>query len=130
MIAKGTNRGPDYSIRGGAKLRKMGGCALVLGILIASIVYWLGTRSPDLSDDASMAGFYKPQARQMGMLYGQMGVMMDDLCAALKRPGVQAMLILVTTILFSLVCFHLARPAEQIRNPPVSPSPSDRQSPL
>src|SRR3954462_15046570 len=123
MIAKGMSRSPDYALRRSAKLRKIGGCALVLGIVIASIVYRLGTRSPDLSDDASMAGFYKPQARQMGMLYGQMGVMMDDLCAALKRPGVQAMLITATTILFSLLCFHLARPPEpaeqiqQILNP-------------
>jgi hypothetical protein len=45
----------------------------------------------------------------MGVMYGQFGVLIDDLCADLKRPGVQAMIILGLAALAMFVCFYLAR---------------------
>lgn len=112
MTEPTTNGPDDSSARQSVKLRRLGAFVLIAGLFAATAVYWLGSRQRDFGNDAATAGFYKPQARQMGMLYGQMGVMMDDLIAALKRPGVQAGLIIGVAALFCLVCFHLARPVE------------------
>src|SRR3954453_21466758 len=72
-------RDPASSHHG--RLRQLGIAVLIAGMVAAGTVYWFGTRPRDLSDDPAMIGFNKPQTRQMGMLYGQMGVMMDDLVA-------------------------------------------------
>jgi hypothetical protein len=122
MIETATTPGPDQTTRHSARLRQLGSAVLFAGIVAAGIVYWFGSRPRDLSDSA-MIGYYKPQTRQMGMLYGQMGVMMDDLLAALKRPGVQAVLILGACGIFCLVCFHLARPRE-VEEPSQTGSPT------
>jgi hypothetical protein len=45
----------------------------------------------------------------MGVMYGQFGVLIDDLRSDLKRPGVQATLILVVATLAMFVCLYLAR---------------------
>jgi flagellar basal body-associated protein FliL len=91
------------------KLRIIGVIALALGIAGAGIVYWLGTRSPDLSDDVSMLGFDRAETRQMGILYGKQGEFIEDLTDDLKQPGMQAIIIGVTTALIAGGCFYFAR---------------------
>jgi len=117
MIETAATAGPDQAPRHSARLRQLGMSVLFAGMVAAGIVYWFGSRARDLSDDPATIGYYKPQTRQMGMLYGQMGVMMDDLLAALKRPGVQAGLILGASGVFCLICFYLARPHEVEESP-------------
>lgn len=92
------------------RLRITGISLFVLGLLLASILYF--GRKPDLPEDASTVGFYKSTSRQMGVMYGQFGVMVDDLAADLKRPGVQAVIVLVLAAIAAIVCFHLARLCE------------------
>ena len=82
---------------------------LALGIVGAGIVYWLGTRSTDLSDDLSMVGYNKPAERQMEILYGKQGELIEDWSNDLKQPGTQAVIILVTTALIAGCCFYFAR---------------------
>ena len=82
---------------------------LLLGISSACLVYWIGTRSPDLSDDPSMVGFNRTESRQMAMLYGKMGLLIEDWTNDLKQPGTQAILIASATILIALGCFYFAR---------------------
>ena len=82
---------------------------LVLGLGGAGVVYWLGTRSPDVSDDLSMVGYNKAQTRQMGMLYGKMGPVIEEWFDDLKQPGTQAEIIVVTSILVAAGCFYFAR---------------------
>ena len=91
------------------RLRTIGVIVLLLGIGSACIVYWMGTRSVDLADDPSMTGFYKADSRQMGMLYGQMGLMIQDLLEDLKRPGTQAAIIGVVAALVASGCFYFGR---------------------
>jgi hypothetical protein len=81
MIEPAPKEMPDAAARHSARVRKLGASVLVTGFIAAAIVYWIGARPRDFGDDAATVGFYKPEARQMGMLYGQMGVMMDDLVA-------------------------------------------------
>jgi len=82
---------------------------LLLGILIAIIVYWIGTRSPDLTDDPSMAGYFKAESRQMGMLYGKEGILIEDLRNDLRKPEVQAFLIVAGSVIIAAGCFLFAR---------------------
>jgi hypothetical protein len=98
---------PDLSSKRAAWLRTIGLIVLVLGIASAGLVYW--TRSPDMSDDLSMLGYNKAQTRQMGMLYGKMGLLIEDWANDLKQPGTQAMLIASASILITLGCFYFAR---------------------
>lgn len=82
---------------------------LVLGISGAGVVYWLGTRSPDLKDDPSMLGFNKREERQMGLLYGKMGTLVEAWEEDLKRPGTQASFIAGFSVLVAGGCYYFAR---------------------
>ena len=101
--------GPHSSSRRSAQLRMIGIVVLVLGLGSAGLVYWLGTRSPDVSDDISMLGYNKAQTRQMGMLYGKMGPVIEEWFDDLKQPGTQAEIIVVVSILAGAGCFYFAR---------------------
>ena len=94
------------------RLRMIGVGVLALGISVAGIVYWLGTRSPDLSDDISMAGYDKPVERQMEILYGKQGELIEDWSNDLKKPGTQAVIIAVGSAIIAAGCFYFARLSE------------------
>jgi hypothetical protein len=100
---------PSLSEWRARRLRTIGVVVLMLGIVSAGIVYWLGTRSPDLNDDASMAGYSKPETQQMERLYGKWGDLTDDLLDDLKQPGTQAFIIVVAAALVAGGCFYFAR---------------------
>jgi hypothetical protein len=82
---------------------------LVLGIAGAGVVYWLGTRAPDASDELSMLGYNRAQTRQMEQLYGKSGTVIQDWLDDLKQPGTQAILIAVVSALIAAGCFYFAR---------------------
>jgi flagellar basal body-associated protein FliL len=100
---------PHSSSRRSARLRIIGIAVLVLGLGSAGVVYWLGTRSPDVSDELSMVGYNKAQTRQMGMLYGKMGPVIEEWFDDLKQPGTQAEIIVAVSILVAAGCFYFAR---------------------
>ena len=101
---------PDSSSKRRARrLRTIGLIVLVLGLGGAGLVYWLGTRSPDVMDDLSMVGFNKARTRQMGMLYGKMGPVIEGWFDDLKQPGTQAEIIVVVSTLIAAGCFYFAR---------------------
>ena len=56
-----------------------------------------------------MAGYNKPVERQMVILYGKQGELIDDLTNDLKQPGTQAIIIILTAALVAGCCFHFAR---------------------
>ena len=97
------------SKRWAGKLRIAGIIVLVLGIAGAGIVGWLGTRTADVSSDAAMAGYDKPEERQMEMLYGKSGELIEDWSNDLKQPGTQAFIIVTVTVLVAVGCFYFAR---------------------
>jgi len=86
-----------------------GALVLVLGMAGAGVVYWLGTRSANLNDNPSMQGFKRAEQRQMGQLYGKSGLLIEEWSDDLKRPGIQAVLIMITSALVAGGCFYFAR---------------------
>ncbi|HTI97905.1 MAG TPA: hypothetical protein VL527_03300 [Dongiaceae bacterium] len=102
------------------RLRLIGGIILLVGLLGAGGVFWWGERALDLSADPATVGYARAQQRQMGLLFGgKWGGLSDDLTAALKRPGTQAVIILAVTGLAAWACFHSAKPLES-DEPPAS----------
>jgi hypothetical protein len=99
----------DSGKRHARRLRIIGGIILILGIASAGIVYWIGTRSQDLSDDLSMLGYDKPEERQMEILYGKQGEFIEELTNDLKQPGTQAIIISAASVIVASGCFYFAR---------------------
>jgi hypothetical protein len=97
------------SLKHRAQFRAAGVIVLLLGIGSAWILYWLRTRNQDSSADPMLAGYSKPETRQMEILYGKMGLVTSDLFDALKRPGTQAILIVAISALVAMGCFFFAR---------------------
>ena len=91
------------------RLRVIGASVLVIGALAAGLVYWLGSRNGDMSDDLSMQGFSRAEQRQMGQLYGKSGLLIDQLEDDLKQPGTQAIIIVAAAVLVAAGCFYFAR---------------------
>ncbi len=103
---------PSSLARRRTRLKQTGWGVLAVGIVSAAVVYWLGSRSPDLSDDPSMSAYYKTQSRDMQMMYGKMGETMDDFAGDLKQPGTQATLIVGFSAAVTGGCFFVARRLE------------------
>ncbi|MGH7990464.1 MAG: hypothetical protein ACREDS_09790 [Limisphaerales bacterium] len=97
------------SKRRARQLKITGIVVLLAGIAGAGVVYWLGTRNADLSDDPSMLGYDRAETQQMGILYGKQGEFIEDLSNDLKQPGTQAILIAVVSIIVASGCFYFAR---------------------
>lgn len=101
---------PAKSLRQRARrLRMIGVIVLVLGIGGAGMLYWLRTRSPDVSDNLSMVGFNRAETRQMGQLYGKQGLLIEQWSDDLKQPGTQAAIIAGFSVLIFAGCFYFAR---------------------
>ncbi len=91
------------------RLRMTGIVVLVLGLGGAGVVYWLGTRSADVSDDLSMVGYDKSEQRQMGILYGKQGELIENWTNDLKQPDTQAFIIAAGSMFIASGCFYFAR---------------------
>ena len=90
------------------RLKIIGVLVLLAGMGGSGLVYWTGTRSADLMDDPAMLGYHRAETRQMGILFGGMGSMIEEWSADLKRPGMQATIIAVGATLVALGCFYLS----------------------
>lgn len=93
-----------------ARLRLIGIIALVVGLVTAGLVYWLGTRAENARLDQYQDAVTRSESRQMQMLYGTSGGIVDDILNGLKRPGNQALLILAAGGIIAAGCFCLGRP--------------------
>lgn len=56
-----------------------------------------------------MLGYDKAAARQVGTLFGQQGVIVQQWSGDLKKPGTQAVIIVAAAALAVSGCFHFAR---------------------
>jgi hypothetical protein len=112
MTANDNETLPCSTSKRSRRLRITGALVLVLGMVSAGLVYWTGTRSPDVMDDLSMVGFNKAQRRQMGHLYGKMGLAVEQFFDDLKEPATQAKIIVAASIFLAAGCFYLARPLD------------------
>jgi hypothetical protein len=110
MNADQTSPSPASSARRRARrCRIIGVIIVLLGLGGAGVVYWLGSRAMNYSDDPSMVGFDRAEQRQMAMLYGKQGQLIEDLESSLKQPGTQAFLIAAAAAVIALGCFYFAR---------------------
>ena len=96
--------------RRGARIRVIGLLVWMLGLAAAGALYWY--RTSGAADNPLLTGYDRPQMHQMGVLYGKMGLMIQDLSEDFKRPGTQAVLLAGASTLFGLSCFYLARGEE------------------
>jgi hypothetical protein len=104
------------------RLRFVGVLILLVGLAAASSLYWLGTRAPDFSNDPSMIGFDRPARRQIAILYGAFGEFAQYLTDYLKRPGVQASIIVFVSAGAAFGCFSYARFLEYEEECPQTPT--------
>ncbi len=91
------------------RLRLIGIVVLVLGLLSAGAVYWVRTHTGEPTEDELLAGNARAEAHQMGVLYGKMGLLTQELSDDLKQPGTQALIIATVSILIAAGCFYFAR---------------------
>ncbi len=59
-----------------------------------------------------MVGFRRSEERQMGILYGKQGQLIEAFHDSLKQPGTQALLILGVAVVVAVGGFHIARVVE------------------
>src|SRR5580765_2438521 len=95
------------------RLRMVGAIILATGIISAGLVYWLGMRNQNAGVEQYEQARERSEARQMELLYGKSGDLTADFFSALKRPGPQAIAIMVFTGLISGACFYLGRPLDE-----------------
>jgi hypothetical protein len=86
----------------------IGTLIVVLGIASACFYYWLAVRSAVPTIEELLPDYSRDQARQIGILMGNFGVMMLEWVAALNRPGGQAVIIAAVAGLAALACFRAA----------------------
>jgi len=109
MSANPQPAGADSPRRQAKRLRVIGSVVLVLGLLSAGAVYWIGTHAGEPTEDELLAGNARVESHQMGLLYGRMGLLTQELSDDLKQPGTQALIIATVSILIATGCFYFAR---------------------
>jgi len=117
---------PPSIARRQRRLRLAGWLVLALGVGGAWLLYWLRTRAPDVLDDPSMSGFDRAQTRQMGELYGTMGLLTKQFLDAIRQPGTQSQILAAAAILVALGCFHFARLLGREEEPDTEAAPEGR----
>jgi hypothetical protein len=95
------------------RLRAVGVIVLLLGLGAAGAVYEIRTHARAPTEDELLAGNARAEAHQMGVLYGKMGLLTQELSDDLKQPGTQAGIIAAVSILVAAGCFYVARLSDE-----------------
>ena len=101
--------GPESVRRLRDRLRTAAFIILTAGIAGAGLLYWLEMRFAGPTMDELMPGYARMDARQMGILFGSTGVFLSEGLENLKRPDVQAIILVVVSVLVAWGCLHIAR---------------------
>jgi hypothetical protein len=109
MSVNDPNAGPQPFRQRSQRLRAIGVTVLLLGLAGAGAVYWFGTHPSGPTEDELLPGNARAESRQMGLLYGNMGVLISEWSDDLKQPGTQAVIIAAGSILVAAGCFYFAR---------------------
>ena len=109
MCADEPTRMNHSSVRRQRQIRTIGVAVLILGLVAAGVVYWMGTHSGQPSEDDLLPGNARAESHQMQLLYGKMGLLTQKLSDDLKQPKTQAFLIATLSVLVAGGCFYFAR---------------------
>jgi hypothetical protein len=90
------------------RLRIAGMLILVFAIVGASVLYWIETRSATPTLEELSPGSTAARERQVAILIGSLGVYLLEGWAYLRRPGTEAIMIVVVAVLAALGCFYVA----------------------
>jgi DNA-damage-inducible protein J len=91
------------------RLKTVGVIVLLLGLAGAGAVYWMGTHSSGPAEDELLPGNARAESRQMGVLYGRMGILISQWSDDLKQPGTQAIIIKIRSDNFQESSCHVAK---------------------
>jgi hypothetical protein len=91
------------------RLRIIGRLVLLCGIAAACAFYWNETRNAPPGLDDGAAGYTRAREHQMGQMMGTLGVTMTKIMETLETPGVEAIVIALSSALVAALCFHIAR---------------------
>jgi hypothetical protein len=92
-----------------ARLRMIGRLVLALGIAGAGLYYGIAIRTATPTEADLLPGYAQAETRQIGILFGNSGVIMADWMDFLTRPSSQAVMIALASAAVSALCFHAAR---------------------
>ncbi len=95
-------------IRPGRRLAAVGALVWILGLGAAGTLYWANTHRHEPTLDELLPGYSRAHSRQMGIFYGELGVMMWEWREGLARPATQAMLIVAVSSVIATACFRVA----------------------
>lgn len=100
-----------------ARLRTAGAIIFAVGLIAAGLVYFLGTRAENASVDQYRDAVTRSESRQMQLLYGGSGGIVEDIMNGLKHPRNQALLIFAIGGIVAAGCFYLGRPLPEEDGP-------------
>ena len=95
-------------VRWARRLRMTSVVVLLAGVAVAGAIFAFGT-GPVESDDPATIAEDKIDSREVGRMYGDVGVLEKDLANQLKQPDTQAVLIVAVTAVVAGACFGAAR---------------------
>lgn len=94
------------------KLRVAAISALALGIIGVVIICWVTMHSDPSSDDTALTSDYKRPALEAERMYGKPALVMERISRALKQPGVQVIIIMISAVSVAGGCWRLAKRME------------------
>lgn len=96
-------------VRNVQRLRIAAVVVMILGLVGVGIVYWLAYRTDNGSANRLAMDYYKKDQLQLEKMYGAQGTLAADIYTALRQPGTQAIIILVTAALIAGGCLFFSK---------------------
>lgn len=95
------------------RTRQLGASILVSGLLAASGLYLIETRSAEIPDEQLLAGYARQRNHDMGVLYGRGGRDLMNALESANSPAGHAVLMIGAGAIGAWVCFYRAALVEE-----------------
>lgn len=91
-----------------AQLQRAGIFILLVGLLIAGLIYAFVPDNAAPDENSLKSQYYKKEELDTQGLMGGGGSLVLGMTRALRRPGTYSLIVVVVTVLAALICFFLA----------------------